>query len=54
MVCISVLKISEKGAFESKICMSAILEKRGLFLDRKFSKMGKRGSDLSHTVIFGQ
>ena len=35
----------EKGAFEGKIRMSAIVEKK-VFFDRKFAKFGKRGSDL--------
>ena len=51
----SVPKSAEKGVFEGKICMSAILEKRGSFFIKKIAKIVKRGSHLSHTVIiFGQ
>ena len=57
VVRISVPKSAEKGVFEGKIRMSAILEKKVFFVffDKIIAKIGKRGSHSSYTVIiFGQ
>ena len=50
MVCISVPKSAEIGAFEGKIRMSAILEIKGSFFDRKFAK-SEEGDPIYPTLI---
>ena len=51
MVQNSVLKFAKKGAFELKICMSAILEKGGLF-GAENSRKSEKGHLIDPTLLY--